>query len=197
MQKVLVTGANGFVGQHLVKELAENGMTVVGVGGQTGVTEKSPHVSEYMVLDLNDAEAVKKIDFKDIDGVIHLAGLAAVEPSFKDPMLYISTNIGIQVNLLEAALAQKASPRVLTISSGNLYDGKADLPLTELSPVLASSPYAVSKIGQEQMARYYQNRRHSSASLPGHSTISDRDKDQALSCRILPSRSSPWSREKH
>jgi GDP-4-dehydro-6-deoxy-D-mannose reductase len=155
MKKVLVTGANGFVGQHLVKELAENGITVVGVGGQTGATEKSPHISEYMVLDLNDAEAVKQIDFKDIDGVIHLAALATVTGSFENPMAYITTNIGLETNLYEAALAQDAKPTFLIVSSGTLYDPKAPVPTTEDSRTIPSSPYAVSKLGQEQMAHYY------------------------------------------
>lgn len=155
MKKVLVTGANGFVGQHLVKELSDNGVTVVGVGGQTGAAEKSPFVSEYMVLDLNDPVAVRKINFKDIDGVVHLAALATVGGSFDNPMAYITTNIGLETNLFEAALAQNAKSKFLIISSGTLYDPKAPLPMTETSETIPSSPYAVSKIGQEDMARYY------------------------------------------
>lgn len=155
MKKVLVTGANGFVGQHLVKELSDNGVSVVGVGGHAGAQAKSPYVDEYVVMDLNDAGAVTKLDFKDIDGVIHLAGLAAVGPSFDKPLDYISTNVGIEINLFEAALAQNAKPKFLIISSGSLYDAKAPLPLTEKSPVVPGSPYAVSKIGQEEMALHY------------------------------------------
>jgi GDP-4-dehydro-6-deoxy-D-mannose reductase len=158
MNKILVTGANGFVGQHLVKELADNGITVVGVGGPAGATEKSPYVSEYTVLDLSDPAAVSKLDFHGIDGVVHLAGLAAVGPSFDKPMDYINTNIGIETNLFEAALAQDVKPKFLIISSGSLYDAKASLPLTEKSPVVPDSPYAVSKIGQEEMAMYYGRR---------------------------------------
>ena len=155
MKKILVTGANGFVGQHLVKELSENGLTVIGLGGPVGTTAKSPYVAGYSVVDLNDASAVSKIDFSGVDGVIHLAGLAAVGPSFDRPLDYITTNIGIQINLFEAALAQGATPRFLVISSGSLYDAKAPLPLTEESPVVPGSPYAVSKIGQEQMGFHY------------------------------------------
>jgi GDP-4-dehydro-6-deoxy-D-mannose reductase len=155
MKKVLVTGANGFVGQHLVKELFENGITVVGVGGHIGSAAKPAYIDEYMVLDLNDAAAVGKIDFKNIDGVIHLAGLAAVGPSFDDPLGYMTTNVGIEINLFEAAIAQDAKPKFLIISSGSLYDPKAPLPLTEKSAVIPSSPYSVSKIGQEQMAFHY------------------------------------------
>lgn len=158
MKNVLVTGANGFVGQHLVKELHDNDVAVTAIGGRGGSTERLPFVDRYVSLDLNDPRAARSIDFRNIDGIIHLAGLAAVGPSFADPMLYINTNIGIEVNILEASLAQQCFPRFLTVSSGSLYDAKAELPITESTAISPSSPYAVSKIGQEQMARYYQGR---------------------------------------
>jgi GDP-4-dehydro-6-deoxy-D-mannose reductase len=158
MKNILVTGANGFVGVHLVKELAENGMNVVGVGGHIGSTSTPPFLSEYFVADLNDADDVKKLNFRDIDAVIHLAGLAALGPSFDDPMRYIDTNIGIQTNIFEVAIKQESRPKFLIVSSGNLYDAKATMPLTEKSSIVPSSPYAVSKIGQEQMAGYYGQR---------------------------------------
>lgn len=158
MKKILVTGANGFVGQHLVKEMVDNGISVVGIGGQIGSKSKSPLVSEYIVTDLNDPDAVKQLNFADVDGVIHLAGLAAVGPSFKNPMKYVTSNVGIQTNIFEAALEQGAKPKFLIISSGSLYDANAPLPLAETSKVIPSSPYAVSKMGQEQMALYYGQR---------------------------------------
>lgn len=158
MRRILVTGANGFVGHHLVKELSENGLTVLGVGGPAGAQDKSPYVDEYLVINLTDVAAVQQVDFTGVDGVIHLAGLAAVGPSFDEPMNYIDTNVGIEVNLFEAALAQNVTPRFVIISSATLYDPSAPQPLTEDSPVLPNSPYAVSKLGQEQMARYYMTR---------------------------------------
>lgn len=158
MKKILVTGANGFVGQHLVKELSENGMSVVGIGGDIGSKSTPAFIDEYIVTDLSDAEAVNKLDFSSIDGIIHLAGLAAVGPSFDEPMKYINANIGIQTNMFQAAIAQGAKPKFLIISSGSLYDTNAPLPLTEESKVIPSSPYAVSKIGQEEMAGYYGQR---------------------------------------
>lgn len=146
------------MGKHLVKELAKNNIEVVVVDRPGGKIEKSEFVTSYLQLDLNSAEETRQIPFKDIDGVIHLAGLAAVGPSFDDPMLYITTNMGIEVNLFEAALAQQAKPRFLVVSSGNLYDASAHLPLTENSLVSPSSPYDVSKMGQEQLAQYYETR---------------------------------------
>lgn len=155
MSKVLVTGANGFVGNHLVRELSRNGYAVVGVGGPVGTSGTPDNMTDYIVCDLTNPEAVGAIDFSNITGVIHLAGLAAVGPSFDDPRGYINGNIGMEINLFEAAIAQNAHPKFVIISSGALYDPKAPLPLTEASHVLPSSPYAVSKIGQEQMALYY------------------------------------------
>jgi GDP-4-dehydro-6-deoxy-D-mannose reductase len=158
MSKVLVTGSNGFVGTHLLKELRDNNIEVVGVGGPMPAGNEHSSTDQYYELDLSSRAEAEKIDFSDITGVIHLAGLAAVGPSFENPMNYITTNIGIQTNLFEVALAQKSFPKFLVISSGSLYDAKASMPLTESSSVIPSSPYAVSKIGQEQMAGYYGQR---------------------------------------
>jgi GDP-4-dehydro-6-deoxy-D-mannose reductase len=158
MAKILVTGINGFVGQHLAHELHDSGHVVIGIGGPQGSAEQSAYISTYLKLDLTKKEDAEKIDFKGVDYVIHLAGLAAVGPSFDSPMLYITTNIGIETNLYETALAKKIFPRFLIISSGSLYDPKAGLPLTEESTVLPSSPYAVSKLGQEHMGQYYAQR---------------------------------------
>jgi GDP-4-dehydro-6-deoxy-D-mannose reductase len=155
MNKIIVTGANGFVGNHLIKELGENGHEVVGVGGPVATSSTPSGLADYIECDLTDAAAVEAIDFSNVDGIIHLAGLAAVGPSFDRPIDYINGNIDMEINLFEAALKQDKHPKFVVISSGALYDPKAKLPLTEKSGVLPSSPYAVSKIGQEQMALYY------------------------------------------
>ena len=154
--KVLVTGASGFVGPHLVRALLEAGHEVV----TTGHTASAglPDGVEFHALDLTDRQAVDTLDFKGLEGVIHLAGLAAVGPSFDAPLKYVQVNGGIEINIYEAALAQGATPRFVIISSGSLYDPKGRLPLTEQSPVRTSSPYAVSKLLQEQLATYYSGR---------------------------------------
>ncbi len=158
MSKILVTGVNGFVGHHVVRELHEHGNSVVGIGGAHGSAAAHPDLADYLVLDLRMQSDAEKIPFAGIDAVIHLAGLAAVGPSFDNPLDYINTNLGIEINLFEAALAQKVFPRFMIISSGSLYDPKAPLPLHEDSGVVPNSPYAVSKLGQEQMGSYYNQR---------------------------------------
>ncbi|MBL8030701.1 MAG: GDP-mannose 4,6-dehydratase [Candidatus Doudnabacteria bacterium] len=159
MSKIIVTGANGFVGNHLVKELSAAGYDVIGVGGPVLPGMKEPEgLYKYIVADLSKPEEVANIDFQDVEGVIHLAGMAAVGPSFDQPLLYVATNVGLEVNLFEEATKQGVKPKFIVVSSGSLYDSNADLPITEQSPVLSNSPYAVSKIGQEEMGKYYTTR---------------------------------------
>lgn len=157
MSKILVTGSNGFVGRHLTCELLKSGHQVVGIASSQIPTDEQDDIKQ-LTLDLTRREEADKIDFSEIYSVIHLAGLAAVGPSFDNPLEYINVNVGIETNLFEAALVQNARPRFLIVSSGALYDTEAPQPLTEESPVLPNSPYAVSKLGQEQMARYYSSR---------------------------------------
>ena len=157
-KKILVTGANGFVGQHLAKELANHGYNVAGIGGNNIPPPNLTFFDEYLSLDLLDTTTVNKISFKDVDSVIHLSGLAAIGPSYDQPMNYITTNIGLELNLFETAIKQKMFPGFLIISSGSLYSSLEKLPLDESSHVIPSSPYAVSKLGQENLAQYYLSR---------------------------------------
>jgi GDP-4-dehydro-6-deoxy-D-mannose reductase len=150
MVGVLVTGAEGFVGRHLVVELAAHGHEVVATIGPGG--------RPSFAVDLLDAGAVAALDLTGVDAIVHLAGLASVGPSFSAPLTYVTSNMGIEINLLEAALAQQRSIRALIISSGSLYDGRGIQPLTEDSAVRPDSPYAVSKLGQEHLGAYYGTR---------------------------------------
>lgn len=149
--RVLITGANGFVGQHMVRELIDHSFDVIGVV-QSGQNQSSGTIE----VDLTQKERVhKSIDYDGVDGVIHLAGLAALAPSFDDPLKYIEVNSAIQINLMETALEQKRKPKFVIISSGSVYGPSGDLPMDENSVVKPSSPYAVSKIAQEYLAQYY------------------------------------------
>ncbi|RWZ79502.1 MAG: NAD-dependent epimerase/dehydratase family protein [Candidatus Chaera renei] len=151
--KILVTGANGFVGRHVVNELKAHRYEVLAMGGNDTVSGM-----DTINLDLTNPQALAQIDFSDISGVIHLAGLAAVGPSFVEPLRYLSVNAGIEINIFETLLTRNSKPRFLIVSSGSLYDPGASLPLDESSGVSPSSPYAVSKITQEELAFYYARR---------------------------------------
>lgn len=149
----LVTGASGFVGIHLVNMLTKSGHSVVGIGS----TKHQASGAIYKQVDLLDELAVKKLDLKSFDGIFHLAGLAKVGDSFQYPFRYVQANAGMQINLLEACIVQQTFPKVLIVSSGSVYSS-VSLPVAEDSPIEPKSPYAVSKLTQEQLGVYYRHR---------------------------------------
>lgn len=151
--KILVTGANGFVGQHLVKYLVSKGHIIVATG-QLSLAIDNPLVTFYAV-DLMDVDALSELPLAAIEGIIHLAGLAAVGPSFDNPELYMRTNPGMQKNLYAACMAAGVTPKMLIVSSGSLFDPTAKMPIDEHAPVRPSSPYAESKLEQENSAVDY------------------------------------------
>jgi len=153
---ILITGARGFVGGHLIKELKDNGHNVTAAihSVEAEISDVTCVKADLMVFEQVNAQ----IDFKAVDAVIHLAGLAAVGPSFTEPHKYLNVNAGIEINLFEACIKQNSSPKFLVISSGTLYNPKQPMPLDESSDVIPTSPYAVSKVAQESLAQYYSNR---------------------------------------
>jgi GDP-4-dehydro-6-deoxy-D-mannose reductase len=153
---ILVTGAAGFVGNHLIDELESNGHNAVAAINNNEHLKKSVTTC---LANLSIKEEVRSnVDFSNIDAVIHLAGLAVVGPSFEQPRKYIDLNAGIQINLFETCIEQGSSPKFIIVSSGSLYDPYARMPLSERAPIAPSSPYAVSKITQEALAQYYGKR---------------------------------------
>lgn len=154
-QKVVITGVNGFVGKHLVRELKDHNIEVIGVDRSEMVDSSIANLlSDYIVADL--AVGWPKIDA--VTAVIHLAGLAAVGPSFDSPQDYININSAIFTNMAEHFLASMDKPRIVVVSSGAIYDPKQQLPLTEESTVGFTSPYAVSKVLVENQCAYYRSR---------------------------------------
>jgi GDP-4-dehydro-6-deoxy-D-mannose reductase len=143
--RVVVSGASGFVGVHALRILGDAGYEVVPVSA-----------AEY---DLTKGWP----DLAGVDGILHLAGLAAVGPSFDEPQRYIEVNSSMVTHLGEALLQRAArhpgdrAPRVVVVSSGALY-GPSTSPLLEDSPVSLTSPYAVSKALVEGQCHYYRNR---------------------------------------
>lgn len=153
---IVVTGINGFVGKHLTRTLTEAGHLVIGVS-----MEETPHesiaslLSDYISCNLS--ERWPDIN-QDVDAVIHLAGMAAVGPSFDKPQLYININSSIVTNLCEHYLASDSKPRILLVSSGAVYSPNQAMPINETGEIRFGSPYAVSKILNENQAAYYRSR---------------------------------------
>lgn len=154
-KKVVISGINGFVGHHLARELRASNISVIGIGNDTTVSESlTDVVDEYYSQNLVDAWP----DTGNVEGVIHLAGLAAVGPSFEDPQLYINTNSSMVTNIGEYYIKHEKKPRILIVSSGAIYSPRQALPIAENGELGLSSPYAVSKVLTENQATYYRGR---------------------------------------
>lgn len=154
--RIVVTGATGFVGQVLSEHLAGSGYEVVGLSkSKEPPPESAAFLSDYHCVDL--VRGWPKI--ARCQGIVHLAGLAAVGPSFDDPQDYITSNSTMVTHLFERALDESWQGRALVVSSGAVYGGGADPGgFTEDSSLLATSPYVVSKLLVERQTEYYARR---------------------------------------
>lgn len=153
MSNILVTGINGFVGQHVAITLKSKQHNVIGVGNQeTPSDELNLIVGKYYSCDLTDTEQVKKIDLKDVDAIINLAGLAKVGDSRGQGELYKRINVGVHTVLYEECLRQGANPRIIAVSTGAVYDADQPLPITEASKLVSTdntNEYVQSKLAME------------------------------------------------
>ncbi len=154
--QVIVTGVNGFVGEHLSKHLKESGFFTTGLGRENHPNEKvAPFLDTYARADLLDTASLEKISFKSASAIIHLAGLASVADSFKYPDLYTTGNAEMTDNLLSVATKQGFNGRTLVVSTGALYDPNQAMPLNEESATVENSPYATGKLRAEEVAKQY------------------------------------------
>lgn len=152
---IVVTGANGFVGSHVVALAAQRGLSVWAIGRESGPSaDVSAHADRYFSADLAEGWPVHDA----VDAVVHLAGLAAVGPSFANPQRYIEINSRIMTHLGESLLESGARPRLVVVSSGAVYAPTPSGTVDETSATFASSPYVVAKLLVEQQCRYYAGR---------------------------------------
>jgi GDP-4-dehydro-6-deoxy-D-mannose reductase len=155
--RIAVTGATGFVGQALVEHLAFSGYEVVGISERRDPPEAiGDFLHDYICADLTQGWP----DSGHIQGVVHLAGLAAVGPSFERPQDYLTINSSMVTYLFEHALRQGCIGRVIIVSSGAVYGGTQPnvIGFTESSTVASTSPYVVSKLLVENQTEYYRRR---------------------------------------
>ena len=162
MKKILVTGADGFIGSHLVELLVEEGFDVTALciynsSGSWGWLENiSPAIKmEIKVIlgDVRDPVCVKQA-MKGCDTVFHLAALIAIPYSYEAPSSYIDTNIHGTLNVLQAARDLDIGKLVHT-STSETYGTAQFVPITEDHPLVGQSPYSASKIGADHMAISY------------------------------------------
>lgn len=158
-ETIIITGVNGFVGEHVVDTFLAEGFDVVGIGYDASAGEKvREKLSQYIACNLLDPADVQKINLANVRGIVHLAGLSNVSESFDKPLAYVNDNVTMTYNLLNYCFENKLSGRILVISSGALYDPHQTLPLSESSATLENSPYAVGKLAVEHMTSYFRLR---------------------------------------
>ncbi|WP_292833464.1 NAD-dependent epimerase/dehydratase family protein [Microbacterium sp.] len=149
-----VTGVDGFVGGHVAALAAELGMSVCGVSRASSIPDELAGVLDsYHSADLT----IECPELPEVDAVLHLAGRAAVGPSFAHPQQYLADNSAMVTTLCESVLKSPSRPRIIGVSTGAVYAASPE-PITEDAPIRESSPYVVSKLLVEHQLRYYRER---------------------------------------
>lgn len=161
MKKVLVTGADGFIGSHLTDLLLEQGLEVRALSqynsfNNWGWLEGNSHPAlEVVSGDVRDANFCRHIT-RDVDTIFHLAALIAIPYSYVAPESYVDTNIKGTLNMCQAALDNKVS-RLLVTSTSEVYGTARYVPIDESHPRQPQSPYSATKIGADAIAKSYFN----------------------------------------
>ena len=160
MNKVLITGATGFIGSHLTELCVERGFEIVAFdrynsNNNWGWLEDSPVKNDVEVIlgDIRDYDSIYKA-MSGCDAVIHLAALVGIPYSYDSPLAYIRTNIEGTYNVLEAA-KNLGLDQVLVTSTSETYGSAQYVPIDEKHPSVGQSPYSATKISADQMALSY------------------------------------------
>jgi NAD dependent epimerase/dehydratase len=158
-KRILVTGADGFIGSHLVEYLVRSGMDVRAFvyynslnswGWLDGVDQEVGQSLNVFAGDVRDPYGVRAA-MKGCDVVLHLAALIAIPYSYHSPDSYVDTNIKGTLNVLQAA-RDLGVERVVHTSTSEVYGTARFVPITEEHPIQGQSPYSASKIGADQIA---------------------------------------------
>jgi GDP-4-dehydro-6-deoxy-D-mannose reductase len=156
--RVLITGATGFAGRHLVSLCSAQGSTeIIGIGRRPGAEADPPaELAAYHAIDLSEpGEANRVVGSTSPEMVFHLAAEASVANSWADPANVINYNVSSTLNLLEAVRTLAPGARVLVACSGEEYGAPEQLPVTEEHPLRPKNPYAVSKASVDIAAGFY------------------------------------------
>jgi len=157
--KILVTGADGFIGSHLTEALVRNGHDVRAFvfynsfnqwGWLDHCSQDIQGKFEVFPGDIRDPHGVK-LAMKGCETVLHLAALIAIPYSYHSPDTYIDTNIKGTLNILQAARELSLS-KVVHTSTSEVYGTARFVPISEEHPLLGQSPYSASKIGSDALA---------------------------------------------
>jgi len=166
-QKVLVTGAAGFIGSHLAERLVALGANTrafvhYNSSGSWGWLDQSPVRDQFEVVlgDVRDRESID-VAMKKVDVVFHLAALIAIPYSYDAPLSYVRTNVEGTLNVLQSARSQGVG-KIVHTSTSEVYGTARSVPISEEHPLQGQSPYSASKIGGDKIAESF----HLSFDLP-------------------------------
>ncbi len=162
MAKVLVTGADGFIGSHLVEELVRQGNEVKAFclynsfNSWGWLDHVSPDIKGKFEVFLGDVRDPFGVDeaVKGCDVVYHLAALIAIPYSYHSPENYVQTNVSGTLNVLQAA-RKNGVEKVVHTSTSEVYGTAQYVPISEDHPLQGQSPYSATKIGADQIALSY------------------------------------------
>ena len=161
-KRILVTGADGFIGSHLTERLIQRGCDVRAFVqynslGSWGWLDESPagirRDLDVFAGDIRDPHGVRTA-MTGCDVVLHLAALIAIPYSYHSPQTYVETNVLGTLNVVQAA-RDLGVERVVHTSTSEVYGTACFVPMTEAHPLQGQSPYSASKIGADQMALSY------------------------------------------
>lgn len=162
MKKVLITGADGFIGSHLCELLLEKGYYVKALAQYNSFNHwgwledvKPTKKLEIVTGDIRDPHFCKYIT-KEIDVIFHLAALIAIPYSYIAPDAYVDTNVKGTLNICQAA-RENGNIRVIHTSTSEVYGTAQYVPIDEKHPKQPQSPYSASKIGADMMAMSFYN----------------------------------------
>jgi NAD dependent epimerase/dehydratase len=160
MEKILITGATGFIGSHLAEICVGQGFEVVAFdrynrNNDWGWLEESEYKNDLEVIlgDIRDYDSVSKA-IKGCDAVFHLAALIGIPYSYISPLAYLRTNVEGTYNVLEAGKLNNLE-QILITSTSETYGTAQYVPIDENHPLVGQSPYSASKIAADQLAISY------------------------------------------
>lgn len=162
-KRVLVTGADGFIGSHLTEHLVRSGVDVRAFvyynsfNSWGWLDDADPNIRQSMDVfagDIRDPNGVRTA-MQGCDVVLHLAALIAIPYSYHSPDTYVDTNVKGTLNVVQAA-RELGVERVVHTSTSEVYGTARFVPITEEHPLQGQSPYSASKIGADQIAQSFQ-----------------------------------------
>lgn len=162
MNRILVTGADGFIGSHLTEELIKRGYEVKAFtlynsfnswGWLDALPDEISNKIEIFQGDVRDPNGVREA-MRNVDEVFHLAALIAIPFSYNSPDTYVDTNIKGTLNVLQAARELEVS-RVLITSTSEVYGTAQYVPIDEKHPFQGQSPYSATKIAADRLAESF------------------------------------------